>query len=742
MWNDFSIGFIKKNRASSLSIMVAALISSLFLSFLCTMFYNFWAYEVGKIVIEEGDWQGRITGEIDEEDLFVIRSFANVGRAVVNEELSTEQGTVVDLYFENAKTIYADMPLITERLGMEKEAASYHTLLLSQFLIHDPQDESPPLLLVFYLGILLLVSVSLILIIHNSFAVSMNARVRQFGILSSVGATPGQIRTCLLQEAAVLCAAPVLLGNLLGTALSYGAVQRMEVIAADMPGRYDIGFHYHMAVSAVTVMASALTVLFSAWLPAYKLSRLTPLEAVRGTGVSGLKRRRNSLVLGRLFGIEGELAGNALKAQKKALRTATLSLTLSFLGFAMMLCLFSLTDLSTRYTYFERYQDVWDVMVTIKDTRIEDFGQALSLDREAGVEDLVVYQKAEAVIQIPESSISPELAALGGPEAVAGSAVSGTSAEGSDVSGPEAAWQVKAPVVVLDDTAFTRYCKQLGLTPRLDGTIILNRIWDSLNSVFRSREYVPFIKEDRETIVLQNASGTEGAAEIPVTGFTREAPALKEEYADYALVQFVPLSLWKQISGQIGGTGNEVYIRILGREGITHAELIDLEKGILRQLGHSYEVESENRIEEKVKNDRILGAYKLVMGSFCCLLAMIGIANVFSYTFGFLRQRRREIAQYMSAGMTPAGLRRMFCVEAFVIAGRPILITLPLTYFFVEFTARASYLNPAEVWREIPVGTITGFSLAVIGFVGLAYYLGGRKAVLDSLAEALKDELF
>ena len=32
------------------------------------------------------------------------------------------------------------------------------------------------------------------------------------------------------------------------------------------------------------------------------------------------------------------MAGNALQAQKKALRTSTLSLNLSFLGFTLMLC--------------------------------------------------------------------------------------------------------------------------------------------------------------------------------------------------------------------------------------------------------------------------------------------------------------------------------------------------------------------------------------------------------------------
>ena len=117
-----------------------------------------------------------------------------------------------------------------------------------------------------------------------------------------------------------------------------------------------------------------------------KLSRLTPLEAIRNTGEIQLKKRKNSRVLAFFFGLEGELAGNSLKAQKKAWRTATLSLTFSFLAFTLMQCFFTLSGISTRMTYFERYQDVWDVMVTVKDTGIEAFHETEKLQEISGVE--------------------------------------------------------------------------------------------------------------------------------------------------------------------------------------------------------------------------------------------------------------------------------------------------------------------------------------------------------------------
>ena len=53
MWREYSISYIKNNRASSISILAAAFISALFLSFLCSLFYGFWVYEVEGIILED-----------------------------------------------------------------------------------------------------------------------------------------------------------------------------------------------------------------------------------------------------------------------------------------------------------------------------------------------------------------------------------------------------------------------------------------------------------------------------------------------------------------------------------------------------------------------------------------------------------------------------------------------------------------------------------------------------------------
>lgn len=131
---------------------------------------------------------------------------------------------------------------------------------------------------------------------------------------------------------------------------------------------------------------------------------------------------------------------------------------------------------------------------------------------------------------------------------------------------------------------------------------------------------------------------------------------------------------------------------------------------------------------------------KAILSLFCILLAIIGIGNVFANTLGFVRQRKREFARLLSIGLTPAGMRKLFCIEALVIAGRPVLVTLPVTLAAVIFFLKISYLEPELFWREAPIAPIVLFILAIFGFVAFAYYLGAKKVMESSLIDSLRDD--
>ena len=734
MWKDYSSDYIKNNRSSGISVMIAAFISALLLSLLLGLFYNAWKYQIESIEQEEGGWQSRIVGEFSQEDMESIKNFANVKDVVISEKGAQIPEPMIDIYFDDMGAVLDDTMQIAKVLGVSSKNVIYNHELLAMYMIRDPQDTAPRLLFPLFILIAGIASFSLIIVIHNSFAVSMNARIHQFGIFSSIGATPKQIRSCLLQEAAALCILPILIGNLLGILISMGIIHMVNgLLGSDVAGRHEAVFGYHPLVLAATLLLTVATIWISAWMPARKLSRLTPLEAIKNTGELQLKRKKKSPLLTCLFGLEGELAGGALKAQKRALRTASLSLIFSFLAFTIMQSFFALSGISTRETYFERYQGVWDIMVTVKNTDVDSFSEAQKLQEISGIRSAIVYQKAMAKRIIAEDEISEDMKSFGG-FAVA---------DDNYVRKTDGGWLVNVPIVILDDASFLAYCEQIGITPQLNGAVIWNQIRDVTNPDFRHPRYMPYVKGENAVSILRQSGKEEMTAEVPVLSYTEKVPVLREEYATldyYELVHFIPVSLWKEIKGQIGGSEEDAYICMLGRENVAAGELDALQGQVDSLIAGNYKTESENRIQEAEANDKQIQGMMTIFGGFCVLLAVIGVGNVFSNTLGFVRQRKREFARYMSVGMTQGEIKKMFRVEALTIAGRPILITLPLAVITVGYLLKISYVEVGTFLAEAPVIPIMIFMLAIWGIVAFAYYLGWRNIRKINLAEVLRDD--
>ena len=334
---------------------------------------------------------------------------------------------------------------------------------------------------------------------------------------------------------------------------------------------------------------------------------------------------------------------------------------------------------------------------------------------------------------ITEAELSEEMKSFGG----------FSNASNHSVAQTEDGWLVNAPLIILDDASFQRYCEQIGITPRLDGAVVRNQIRDMTNPDFRHPEYMQYIKGEKDTSIIKPSEKGEAMVELPVLAYTEEVPALREEYGksdDYELVHFMPASLWREIKEKIAGGEDDTYICILGNKNETLEELNELQTAMIQTIGETYTVESENRIQELETNDRMIQGMMAIFSGFCVLLAIIGIGNVFSNTLGFVRQRKREFARYMSVGMTPQEIRKMFCIEALVIAGRPVLFTIPLAILAVGAMLRRSYLEVSIFIAEAPFISIGAFLFTIWGTVTFAYYLGWKKIRKINLAEVLRDD--
>ena len=374
-------------------------------------------------------------------------------------------------------------------------------------------------------------------------------------------------------------------------------------------------------------------------------------------------------------------------------------------------------------------------MVTIKDAGVDTFEETDAIQGLA--RSAIVYQKAAAKRIITEEEISEDMKSFGG----------FSHASGNYATQMDGGWLINAPIIILDDDSFLAYCEQISAVPRLDGAVILNQIRDVTNPDFRHPDFMPYIKVQsaggNAVSVLRQSGNEERKVRIPVLAYTENVPVLREEYATrdyYELVHFIPVSLWKEIKGQIGGAEEDSSICVLGKENASLEELDTLQNRICQIVNGKYIVECENRIREYETNNEKIQGTKMISGGFCVLLAMIGSGTVFSNTLGFIRQRKREFARYMSIGLTPKGLKKMFCTEALVIAVRPVLISLPPVIIAVAYLLKRSYLEVEVFMAEAPLVPVLLFLLAISGSVALAYYLAWRNIRKISLTEVLRDD--
>ena len=195
---------------------------------------------------------------------------------------------------------------------------------------------------------LIIILISLILfgtiaLIYNSFSISVSERTKQIGILKSTGATKKQIRKTIFYEALFECGIAIPLGLLVGCLGIGGTLYILQKGFRSFIGEYggyigaeyiDIKLVINIPLLILAVLLVILTTFISAILPALRASGISPLDSIRQTGDINTKRNiRGSLLLTKLFKVEGMLASKNYTRNHKRYRTTIVSLALSIILF-------------------------------------------------------------------------------------------------------------------------------------------------------------------------------------------------------------------------------------------------------------------------------------------------------------------------------------------------------------------------------------------------------------------------
>lgn len=234
---------------------------------------------------------------------------------------------------------------IKKTLGYDKEIY-YNEALLSA--LEATGEISWPLIF-----LTLIITIAAAATIYNIFHISILERIRQFGILRSIGATPKQIKGIVLREALLLSLISVPLGLAVGILVASVLPYSLKILQ---------GFISHVSISGWVLLGGAaigiLAVLISSFYPAYRASKILPLEAIR-THREVLKeivarRKRWYSLIQYVFGITGKIAYQNLWRNKVRTIVTLFSMSLGVVLFIVFSYWVSGADVSTVTEQFIR----------------------------------------------------------------------------------------------------------------------------------------------------------------------------------------------------------------------------------------------------------------------------------------------------------------------------------------------------------------------------------------------------
>ncbi len=235
-----------------------------------------------------------------------------------------------DVNIQNAKKeIVSDLNIPEDRIG-------YNEGLLALML----QTNNNRVIKLYAIGAVLfaLVLITAVVMIYNTFNISVMDRVRQFGLLRCIGASKKQIKRLVGRESLLISLKAIPFGVLAGILITFACSAVLKFYNKNFFGDITI-FNVSTIGIGAGVLTGFLTVFMASLLPAKKAARVSPVNAVTGSGEIKITKRKKRGILTRLFRVETAIGMNNAVNKKRTLVLMSSSIAISivlFLGFSVL----------------------------------------------------------------------------------------------------------------------------------------------------------------------------------------------------------------------------------------------------------------------------------------------------------------------------------------------------------------------------------------------------------------------
>ena len=656
----------------------------------------------GEFLTNEGTHTYKIVGIVDRSN---FESYSASGYTAFTLDVNSDKGNA-NLYvmFNKNKKIIKQSEELAKELNYDGDI-NYNSTLLALYgeITYGNVMSSMGGMMIIMLS---LVSIGCIIVIYNSFAISVMERKKEFGLLSSIGATKRQLSHTVFFEAVVVGVIGIILG-ILGAYIGIGCVILIiNNLISDM-----LEYKLHLVTNPLFIIIPVIFMIIvigvSAFIPSRRASKVSPIEAIRQNDdikINKKKIRTSKLVL-KLFGIEGEIALKNIKRNKKKYKVTIVSLFISivlFISFSSYM----------NYTLNTASSVMGEVPY---DYQISYFGDDPNNDKEA-LDKINEIVKSSDVKEYVSYSVS-NLSIIGNYTYSDEYLDFYKSAYGDD--GIKALNNLKyqyISIYILDDNSYNKYKKLIGIDN--DSVILLNKFKGvSYGNNKRVNYDIPVINNGNINIKICNFDNDE---DVDTTKYcnknidnifvTNKSFDLIEEFSymdDFKLI--VNKKLYDSISDS---STHYTQFNIISDNTNNIDKLTkDLDK---------YSNVNYTNIKETMKQaNNLILVVKILMYGFISLVTLIGVTSVFNTISTSMALRKREFAVLRSVGLTNRGFNKILFFESLFFGMKSLIFAIPVSigitvlihYALADMVSISTIIIP---WKYIIISIVSVFVIVLL----------------------------
>ena len=655
----------------------------------------------GEFLTNGGTHAYKIVGIVDRSN---FESYSASGYTAFTVDVNSDNGNV-NLYvmFNKNKNIIKQSEELAKELNYNGDI-NYNSTLLALYgesTYGNVMSSMGGMMII----MLSLVSIGCIIVIYNSFAISVMERKREFGLLSSIGATKKQIKKSVFYEALVVGVIGIILG-ILGAYIGIGTVILIinNLISDMLEYKLYLVTNYLFIIIPVIFMIIVIGV--SAFIPSRRASKVSPIEAIRQNDdikINKKKIRTSKLVL-KLFGIEGEIALKNIKRNKKKYRVTIVSLFISIVLFISFSSYMNYT-LNTASSVMGEVPYDYRISYFGDDNNKESLDKINEIVKSSDVKEYVSYSVGNLSI-IGNYTYSDEYLDFY------------KSAYGDD--GIKALNNLKYQsiyILVLDDNSYNKYKNLIGLDK--DSVILLNKFKGvSYGNNKRVNYDIPVINNGNINIKICNFDDDEENVDttkycnknIDNIFVTNKSFDLIEEFSymdDFKLI--VNKKLYDSI---LDGGADFTQFNIIS----DNTNNIDK---LTKELDKYNNVNYINIKESMKQTNNLILVVKILMYGFISLVTLIGVTSVFNTISTSMALRKREFAVLRSIGLTRGGFNKMLFFESLFFGMKSLIFALPVSigvtilihYSLADMVSISTIIIP---WKAIIISIVSVFIIVLL----------------------------